>query len=277
MKVIDCFPYNGEAIALFRLAYLWDVVDEFVIVEAGETHSGRKKDGLFLDRCAAQLAPFRRKITPLVIPSFPVPTEADLAPLRNPKRQTEPQAWFREKYQRNFAGEYLSSMRGSEPWIVLGCDADEIPRRDLVARLPQSYESLDRGYRLQMALHYYSSRWIKRDKWYHAFVANDRAVRAHTIDALRIGPVIKKVLPDAGWHLAYFMTNEEIQRKVQSFAHTELDTGRARSAAWIQQCRETGQDLYNPGEQHNCVLANGSDLPEGLEAFERLYGIAAAR
>ena len=40
MRTIDCFPYNGECIALFRLAYLWDVVDEFIIVEARETHAG---------------------------------------------------------------------------------------------------------------------------------------------------------------------------------------------------------------------------------------------
>jgi beta-1,4-mannosyl-glycoprotein beta-1,4-N-acetylglucosaminyltransferase len=273
MKIIDCFPYNGETIALFRLQYLWDVVDEFVIVEAGETHSGRKKDGLFLDRNAAQLAPFRAKITPLVIERFPTPTEAELAQLTNPKRNTEPSAWFREKYQRNFATEYLRSRGAGNPWIVMGCDADEIPRRELVSTFPTIYDSLSAGYRLQMSIFYYSSRWTKRDKWYHAFAANDRAVAQETLDGLRVGPFIKKAVANAGWHLSYFMNDEEIQRKVQSFAHTELDSAESRNLEWIKQCMRTGKDLYKPGPEEDCLPYDGEDLPEGLRAFEALHGI----
>jgi beta-1,4-mannosyl-glycoprotein beta-1,4-N-acetylglucosaminyltransferase len=273
VKIIDCFPYNGEAIALFRLQYLWDVVDEFVIVEAGETHSGKKKDGLFLDRNAEALRPFGSKITPLVIERFPTPTEAELARLTNPKRKMEPGAWFREKYQRNFAAEYLRSIRENLPWIVLGCDADEIPRRELVSTLPGLYDALSVGYRLQMSTFYYSSRWTRRDKWFHAFVANDRAVRQETMDGLRTGPFIKKALAGAGWHLSYFMTNEEIQRKVQSFAHTELDSETSRNLEWIMQCIRTGQDLYRPGLEEDCLPYTGDDLPEGLRAFEARHGI----
>ena len=81
MHTIDCFPYNGEAIALFRLEYLWDVVDEFVIVEALETHTGGKKEGLYLDRNAGPLRKFESKIKRLVIDQFPAPTRAQLAKL----------------------------------------------------------------------------------------------------------------------------------------------------------------------------------------------------
>ncbi len=270
MRIVDCFPYNGESIALFRLAYLWNVVDEFVIVEAGETHTGQKKDELFLDRYAPRLEPFASKITRLVIDRFPIPTAAELAPLTNP-RNTNPSAWFREKYQRNFAADYLRSR--SEPWILLGCDVDEIPRRETVLTLPGCYDALTVGYRLEMALFYYSSRWVKQAKWYHAFVANDRAVRQETLDGLRTGPSIKKALRDAGWHLSYFMTNEEIQRKLQAFAHTELSTEESRKVEWIQQCRRTGRDLHHRGSHEDCAHYTGDDLPEGLRAFEALHGI----
>ena len=271
MRIIDCFPYNGEAIALFRLRYLWDVVHEFVIVEAGETHTGLKKGSLFLDTNAAQLKQFAGKITRLVIERFPAPSEADLAPLINLQRKTDPKAWFREKYQRNFAGDYLRG-RG-EPWILLGCDVDEIPRRETVETLPKRYDALTVGYRLQMELFYYSSRWIKRDKWLHAFVANDRAVRHESLDGLRTGRSIKKALGDAGWHLSYFMSNDEIQRKLQAFAHTELSSPESRRLEWIQQCRRTGQDLHHRGPQEDCIPYAGDDLPEGLRAFEALSGI----
>lgn len=271
MKIIDCFPYNGESIALFRLAYLWDVVDEFVIVEAGETHTGQRKAGLFLDKHAPALEPFARKITRLVIDRFPTPTHDELAPLVSP-RNANPSAWFREKYQRNFAADYLRG-RG-EPWILLGCDVDEIPRRETVLTLPGLYDGLTAGYRLQMDLFYYSSRWIKRDKWLHAFVANDRAVRHESLDGLRTGRSIQKGLRDAGWHLSYFMSDEEIQRKLQAFAHTELSSEESRKLAWIQQCRRTGQDLHRRGPHEDCLPYAGDDLPDGLRAFEILHGIS---
>jgi beta-1,4-mannosyl-glycoprotein beta-1,4-N-acetylglucosaminyltransferase len=275
MRTIDCFPYNGESIALFRLAYLWNVVDEFIIVEAGETHAGHRKESLFLDRNAALLEPFASKITRLVIEQFPTPTEAELVPLSNPLRKKDGRAWFREKYQRNFAGEYLRDLGGQLPWILLGCDVDEIPRRELVATLPEHYEGLASGRRLQMALFYYSSYWIKRDKWNHAFVVNDHGVRQQTLDGLRLGAPVKKVIGNAGWHLSYFMTNEEIQRKVQSFAHTEYNSEEYRNLEWIQQCRKTGLDLYRRGGQEDCLPYDGGDLPEGLRAFEALHGIGA--
>ena len=146
MRIIDCFPYNGESIALFRLQYLWDMVDEFVIVEAGETHTGQKKDGLFLDKNAAQMKPFSSKITRLVIERFPTPSEAELAPLINCNHMTDAHAWFREKYQRNFAGDYLRGLDRQKPWIILRCDADEIPRRQFVSTLPRYYDALAGGF-----------------------------------------------------------------------------------------------------------------------------------
>ncbi len=185
MRVIDCFPYNGESIALFRLAYLWNAVDEFVIVEAGETHTGQKKDGLFLDKNAALLEPFSNKITRLVIEQFPTPTDAQIAQLTDSRKKTDPHAWFREKYQRNFAGEYLNGLGSQRPWVLLVCDADEIPRRELIPNLTRNYEALDDGCRLQMPVFYYSSRWIKREVWHHAFAINDRKVGQQTLDTWR--------------------------------------------------------------------------------------------
>ena len=273
MKVIDCFPYNGDSLALFRLAYLWDVVDEFIIVEAGETYSGQKKDFLFLDKNAALLKPFASKITRLVIERFPAPTDAQIAKLMRSDRETYPHAWFREKYQRNFATDYLNSQSG--PWMLLACDVDEIPRRKFVARLSGNYEDFTDGCRLQMALFYYSSQWIKPNGWNHAFVINDRGARQQTLDDLRVGPFIRKVSGNAGWHLSYFMTREEIRRKVQSFSHQELNSATYYDLDWVQECIRTGKDLYRRGAENDCIRYDGDDLPDGLRAFERAHGIGA--
>ncbi len=44
MKIIDCFIfYNEYNLLLLRFTELYDIVDQFVIVEATYTHSGKKK------------------------------------------------------------------------------------------------------------------------------------------------------------------------------------------------------------------------------------------
>ena len=257
--------------ALFRLAYLWDVVDEFIIVEAGETYAGQKKETLFLDKNAALLAPFAAKITRCVIERFPQPTEEQLARLTHPTRKTDPHFWFREKYQRNFVTDYIKSQ--PKPWVVLMCDMDELPRKKFVAWLRRNYDACTEGGRLQMSMFYYSSQWRKPCGWNHAYVINDQGFGTHTLDALRVSPIIRKVFDDVGWHLSYFMTREEIQHKIQGFAHQEFNSENYWNFPWIEHCLKTGEDLFRRGPLETCARYDGDDLPEGLREFERSRGI----
>ena len=274
VKVIDCFGYNGEALALFRLAYLWDVVDEFIIVEAGETYAGQKKDALFLDKNAALLEPFAAKLTRLVIERFPTPTDAQIAHLTHPSGKTDPHFWFREKYQRNLAMAYLKTL--PTPWVLLVCDMDEIPRRKFVSWLRRNYDACTGGGRLQMAMFYYSSLWRKPGGWNHAYVINDQGFGVHTLDALRVSPIIAKIFDDVGWHLSYFMPREQIQRKIQGFAHQEFNSEAYYDLAWVDHCLRTGEDLFRRGPLETCTRYDGTDLPEGLKEFERAHGIGVA-
>jgi hypothetical protein len=222
VKIIDSFCYNGETLALFRMAYLWSVVDEFLVIEAKETHSGQVKPALFLDQNENLLRPFSSKLKRLVIDRFPTPTDIQIECLK-PSSKGDPVAWHREKYQRNYAIDYLRGPESQPPWILFVCDADEIPRRKMVSTMAGHYDSLGEGCKLEMQTFYYSSQWIKPQKWYHAFVINDLGVRQRNLDDLRIGPNIRTTVLNAGWHLSYFMTKEEIHRKIQSFAHKEYN------------------------------------------------------
>jgi beta-1,4-mannosyl-glycoprotein beta-1,4-N-acetylglucosaminyltransferase len=47
MFVYDYVIYNGEPIMEFRLKYLNNYVDKFIIVESIYTHSGNKKDDFY--------------------------------------------------------------------------------------------------------------------------------------------------------------------------------------------------------------------------------------
>ena len=154
MRIIDCFPYNGESIALYRLSYLWDIVDEFIIVEAAETHAGEKKDYLYLNKYAQLLAPFNEKITRLVIESFPQPNADELANLANRSYVQNPRVWFRECYQRNFARGHLTRISSQMPWILMACDVDEIPRYEVVEKLPNYYDFFVDPHKLEMLMFY---------------------------------------------------------------------------------------------------------------------------
>jgi beta-1,4-mannosyl-glycoprotein beta-1,4-N-acetylglucosaminyltransferase len=275
MRIIDCFPYNGDAIAAFRLAYLADVVDEFIVVEARETFSGIRKDELWLDRHADVFKPYAGKVTRLVIDPFPPPGEADMAALRSQPNFARPEVWFRELYQRNFPAAYLLSDAARAPWIVLSCDVDEIPRREVLAELRKLDAPLAGLVRLEMAFHYYGSRWVKPTPWYMAVAIDDRNFRriGATLDSLRRDNHPCVILQKAGWHFSYFMNTEEIVRKVCSFSHQELNNERTRSPEWVRQCVREGRDLFGRGQTEDCIPYPGHDLPEGIQAFEASLGI----
>jgi hypothetical protein len=61
VRIIDSFSYNGEMVVELRLHHLMPVVDEFVVTEARETHSGVPKNELFIDRYRSSFQPYMSK------------------------------------------------------------------------------------------------------------------------------------------------------------------------------------------------------------------------
>ena len=61
--IIDAFPYNGEMVVELRLKHLHKDVDEIIVVESRVTHSGKKKDFLFVERDRSLFAPYLDKVS----------------------------------------------------------------------------------------------------------------------------------------------------------------------------------------------------------------------
>ena len=51
--------------------------------------------------------------------------------------------------------------------------------------------------------------------------------------------------PDCGWHLAYFMTIDQMVSKVNNFAHSYDFPPHYRTAAWLHRCATEGIDVLN--------------------------------
>ena len=114
--VFDCFPLFNEIDLLeIRLNVLSDVVDRFVIAEAGETHTGQSKP-FYFEENRARFAAFEDRIIYLKLPRFPEGHDA----------------WWNENYQRNFLIEGLRAAVDTDD--VLISDLDEIPDPQAVRR-----------------------------------------------------------------------------------------------------------------------------------------------
>ena len=113
--IYDCFTFFNELDLLeIRLNVLNDVVDRFVLVEAGQTHTGKPKRLLYEEN-KLRYSKFADKIIHVRIDSFPSGHDA----------------WWNENYQRNAIMQGLKCAKDDD--IVMISDLDEIPRPELVA------------------------------------------------------------------------------------------------------------------------------------------------
>lgn len=252
--IIDCCLYNGEELLFERLDYLYDMVDLFILVEFKETFSGIKKPQYYLEENKERLQRYQSKLKYICQETFP-PMPKDW----RPNITTEyPEAWWRENYQRNLPYSYLIEI--TDPFILLGCDLDEIPRRELLQRLPDSYSVLTEGCKLSMTMHYYSWNWVKKYRWTHPFVVNDIGLKQIcSLEPFRTGGQCPYVIPQAGWHCSYFMSINEMVRKLEHFPHMEYNQQQYKTNEWIHKCIDEGLDLFNRGDSENLIPYHGEE------------------
>ena len=254
IRAYDTFSFNGEWIVPLRLQYLTPYVDTFIIVESWYTHSGEKKTELFKEKYASWFVPYASKIHWIVIDEFPEMTTEWFEQYKiHDWMKNNHSAWFREAYQRDIAGSYLSLQK--EPYYVHVSDADEIPRAELFH--PEERQKLYKTMAVQnhvpiyleMDFFYYNFHWKKKQKWYRAYLIDGNHLTVEKpLTYWRVHHAPSCVLPSGGWHLSYFMSVVDLQRKLMSFAHRECDQEAWRSEEHIKECISSGKDLFNRGE-----------------------------
>jgi hypothetical protein len=270
IPIIDTFSFNGEPIVELRLKYLYKHVDEIIIVEACETHAGTVKEGLYIDKHALIFRPYLAKIKFLVIDKFP-----DM-----PERWVEQQgsdymttgshdAWFRERYQRDYAQEYIKAKYKNDRYIAMVCDVDEIPSVKTVQSLRSNYFGLTHPLRFEMKFFYYNFSWVKKFMWYHAYCINDLGASRQTFSQMRTAIAQHMCIRDAGWHASYFFNTQGLRRKLESFAHRECDVADHKKNDYLDYCIRFGKDVSARGEGEDLVDHDVSMLPKEFQDFQR--------
>ncbi len=203
-RIFDLFPFNGEVELLrLKLEEMGPWVDRFVIVEAAETFTGRRKTPYFPQQAAA-FADFMGKIVYVPVDRFP-------AHLTSP--------WAREFHQRDQAATGLKGLCAPTDLVILS-DVDEVLRREAV----ENFHGLGAGACLKIFRYF-----LNCEARYEKAVVKAAIVRADQLarngsSYLRLGlarHARNQRVADAGWHFTSVLGPDELERKFQSFSHVE--------------------------------------------------------
>ncbi|HEX8573283.1 MAG TPA: hypothetical protein VF759_11090 [Allosphingosinicella sp.] len=248
MRLFDSFPFDGELDLLeFRLRENFDLIDHFILVEAGETYRGAPKPFAFAEN-QARFDWARGKIRHVALASL----------ARGPATPRD-----RAAVQRNAAMLALDDAAAGD--VVLLLDVDEVPSRSLLERLRS--DGLDRPRRLAMTRHHgfadmlaprspccptgadpfpAAAPWLKPGRWeapgdcwlgHSGVAAPAQALKSQSAFDLRYGLPLGEPIPEAGRHYSAVDPSASLGRKLVRAFHEEYDGPRERSPDHLERCR----------------------------------------
>lgn len=244
MKIYDCVPFFNEFEQLrLRIAYLEDLVDRFVVVEAHQTHTGKPKPLHLAESGAADLLGHPK----LVLRAVDLPVGYS--------------DWEREQYQRESIGGALKDLGASADDLVLVSDVDEIPARAAVARARAVLNAARERTILifEQRMFYfrlnYELVWSRKMPWLGTAAAlygqapsvnglrtTGRNIRGRHAQGYDRGARVLQ-LPSGGWHFSYLGDDEAFDRKLAAYARQESRV-QARRGTSVQSVIAGRQSLF---------------------------------
>jgi len=253
MMVIDAVPFfNENPIWQLRFETLADVVDEFVVVEARHTHSGKRKDLLF-NYPANSSYNINYHVVDLPEPAL--------------EETTIPATRRREMFQRNAIAtaimEHVPNVQDDD--IILLSDCDEIPNPEVVRAI--AGQGIPDGHVVifRQRLCYYDLNTTGGYVWQGTRAVTWRDMRALSPHIVRYGigqpdqhyPHYMIAYP-GGWHLSYFGGPDAVRTKLKSFLHQELVNPEVIANAEAQMA--AGHDVYGR-ENMKLTRERTTDVP----------------
>lgn len=240
VPIFDCVMYNGEPIFRKRLSLLENIVEQFIVVESRLSHSGVVKELEY----PLKFPNGHPKVTYIVVDTFPAVPESFRAGSALEIRE----AWWRERYQRDYARLHVPDVDG----LVLVNDVDELPDPSslLAVSATAGCHMMKPRHLLQEFL-IYTPNWVKNDEvWLKAYICGTRSMPQSMTDQRCRGPGVSPLITEGGWHCSFFFDDiEEHIRKVKHFAHREFKSHIDREV--IRDRIERGQDPFDRGDAFN--------------------------
>lgn len=222
-RVFDVSMFHWEFHLLeLRMRELWDSVDYFVVTESLYDHRGKPRRLLLSESDQFDWAKEK-----LVVRVADAPKDAQ-------------STWDYERHHRRESIRAVDQLDPEPSDLLLVCDGDEIVRPGTIGAL--------RGqtgfFCLEMSMYYYFVN-LYMGKWYHPSAISHGLI--WNPDEIRAGHN-RTFVPNAGWHFSYLGSPEQIQHKLQTFAHDEFDLPEITSLDNIRDALATKSDVLRRQE-----------------------------
>jgi len=264
MKIIDCFTfYNEFELLTYRLNVLYDVVDQFVLVEATHTYAGHEKP-LYFKENLTMFTQFTDKIVHVIVRNLP-----HKYPNINFEKDEQ---WVNERFQRDRIDDGLQRIKLTKDDMITITDLDEIPDPRLLWIIKKN-NILFRIYSLEMDMYYYNLNCrVTGEIWRHPKIMTYGTYCELALPCSKLRFHNCEALASGGWHLSYFGSAEQIQNKIMNFSHQEFNSPQFTDLKKIQDRVEQGTDLYgreNPVE--HIPIHKNANLPIRYDEFLTAY------
>jgi beta-1,4-mannosyl-glycoprotein beta-1,4-N-acetylglucosaminyltransferase len=263
MKVYDCMGFfNENDILEIRLNQHWDFVDKFVIVEAGETHTGIKKEYNFDHE---RFKPYMDKIVYRTFDSFDE-ARRQFPEYYDPKddwvHDYHPD-WFRDNFQANYLHKVLNDMGADEKDIVYMAPPDEMIKKSAMEEAlerfkdPTVYDITDPSGRISVKgtrpiFHFAMDLYIYKFNLMAKHTPRELGSISEFGNYKKIFPALARnvqflthpAIKDAGWHFSYAdpTAGERVLKKYHSWAHAS-DPGKGLEGTRRMDAETTDQAL----------------------------------
>ena len=265
MKIYDCFIFfNENLLTEIRLNILDKFVDYFVVCESYYDHRGNIKGYLF---DLNKFKKFNDKIIYVQIDEFP----KNLG------------IWERQDYQRNFLKNGLKNIKPDD--LIIYSDADEIINPLII----KNFKNLENNvgiceqycfyYKLNLLSDQYSNYWegsrvikyknFKSFSWLRSITKKNLKYSFFRFDKFKKIKVIKQ----GGWHFSYLMSEKDIQKKIKSWTHSELDINENNDLDIIKKRVKDKKDLFGREIKYSKLELSEKYFPEYLIKNRNLYKI----
>ena len=280
MKIYDVFPFFNELDILeIRVNTLNDLVDEFILVEADSTFSGKPKP-FFSEQLLNKIGELSKKITVHKIYNTP----SNLS------------AFEAEHFQRDAVAKILKNKLQVGDLLMYG-DVDEIPNPIALKGAIKKLLSTDKkiGHFAQDIFYYYLNnkeisgtllsytgeyKWAFPRKWLGTSISKWEYSQNFTPTNLR-APSHKECgwrIRNGGWHFSFIGgepgmdTNDRIRMKIESYGHQEFNSPDYLDK--IPEKTKKGKDVFNRKRSHFRALKKFDFLPKYvLENFEEFQNL----
>ena len=285
MKIFDCFMfYDEEMILDFRLNYLYDLVDQFIIVESSYTHSGKKRKLIF---DINKFSKFKNKINYIVLDDEPKELfEIDGKETYNKKNSKYIlNALKRENFQRNHIAKGLKSASPND--IIIISDVDEIPNleknnikniKNKILLFNQKFFYYKFNLKLQ-SFNWYGSKACRKSslispQWL-------RNIKSKKYPFWRLDTIFSNTkyqdiffINDGGWHFSNMKTAEDIEKKMSTYLHHREYDLNPLGTNKIKEIMRNKKAIYNLradmkmdkfDNTQNLVVTNISELPPYIQ------------